>query len=169
MFQEITDILHQETVLFKALVDIEREKRNYILSAHGPRVRELTSRTEIMLGELEKLEKARRETWEKLVNETPDLSGEELTLDSILELSRIKNDPGTADLEKKAQDYRSTAEALKKESGENSQLLQTTGKSLTGMLEELKELAASGGEKIYAPENKGRDKKSRAVLLNANA
>lgn len=170
MYQEITDILNQETRVFQSILENEKSKRRHILTADGARLQELTRKTELLLEQAAGLEEERN----RLVIRERGITKEDLlpTLKSILEEAEKDRPAVYEELKKSSELFRKTVLDLKMETEETTRLLETTARSMKRLLEGIKEISQADHEATYHPDKKKGDEKkrsARSILLNANA
>ncbi len=178
MFTQLQEILTQEIVLFHSVLEVEKDKRRHIISPSPQKLKELGQKSEIYMGEVQKLEKKRMEFLLRFQEEENGRSGEshELpTLTRVLELVKKRDPSRLSRFESVVEQYRNVVMNLREETEENNRLLAGAYRSIQRVLTGLQELAGSEQEGIYQPstgnESVSRRSKvgSHSVILNANA
>ncbi len=164
----LQESLNQELLLFRAALDNERRKRRAILSAAGARLNELTQKTEVFLKEAQGLEGQRAAAVRALMDRYGDQLADTESL-SLRRLVRLVEDVAPEEargLKDVAEEFRSTVFALKRESGENNELMADTKNRIHSLLTGI---ADPDEDKTYNPHSKKSENAGRALLLNANA
>lgn len=171
----LQESLNQELLLFRAALDNERRKRRAILSADGARLNELTQKTEVFLKEAQGLEGQREAAMRALMDRYGEelnaatLRNESLSLRRLVRVVEAVAPEEALGLKDVAEEFRSTVFALKRESGENNELMADTKNRIHSLLTGI---ADPEEDKTYNPRGQAGKKSEnagRALLLNANA
>ncbi|MDH5655333.1 MAG: flagellar protein FlgN [Spirochaetia bacterium] len=170
MFKKYSELLAQETLILKAALEAEKEKRRSIFAADGKKLQALTEKSSILMEEVREIASKRERLFVGYAREHYlELSGP-VTLTQFCLLTDEKAPELSQDTCRIVDEYRNTAFKLKQETEENGRRLTDARDTIHKLLESL----SSDDDSTYnnsgkASQDKIRKKYTGSVVVNANA